>query len=352
MTTLAPLIATPDGAGSRPGAAAEWVLRRPGAREAPGRAVPGHRPRPRAARWWSTPGAPNRSRSISKWWRRFAGAGLRGPRPRLARSRPLASASLADRLPGHADGYADFLSDHDAPADHLRRAVCRGPGSASVIRWAGCLAHPHPGRMGRRVTPARSCPRSDAGPLARRDPAGRRARACGGQSQKLIGRGGVLARRGERGAPETFETNILTHDPVRYARNLPLRSRPARTSRWAGRRGVGSTSPSRPPKSCNTVWARRKHRETRRPSAAAGEEKAGRTTPALGASAMRLLQPEAIVEIPRRLPRDPAGTRRRCRRRSGREFDALAGQAASAPRPCRIVDRFARTARRLPARAT
>jgi len=38
-------------------------------------------------------------------------------------------------------------------------------------------------------------------------------------ANRVLGRGGLLARP-DTGIVETFENNILTHDPVRYARNL------------------------------------------------------------------------------------------------------------------------------------
>jgi lysophospholipase len=130
------------------------------------------------------------------------------------RGQGLSHRMLPDRRPGHAAGFADFLADHDRllatfesrlPKPWISLGHSMGGCLAMLVlshgetRYAGAiLSAPMLGlSMGRIPTVA--------------------ARALAA-ANRALGRGGLLARA-EAGVAETFETNILTHDRVRYARN-------------------------------------------------------------------------------------------------------------------------------------
>jgi lysophospholipase len=133
------------------------------------------------------------------------------------RGQGLSQRALSDRLLGHAEGYEPFLCDYEALLDTFGGdlpwpwiALGHSMGGALTLlalakgegRFAGAvLSAPMMGVLTGQV------PR----PVAR------------GLASLLtsIGRGGRPVF-GPPGAPAPFEANVLTHDPVRYARNLAL----------------------------------------------------------------------------------------------------------------------------------
>jgi lysophospholipase len=134
------------------------------------------------------------------------------------RGQGLSHRALADRLLGHADGYADFLTDFrtllDAYEDRLPKpwlAVGHSMGGCLTLlalaegerRFAGALlSAPMLGIQTGRV------PRPAARALSR--------------SMRWIGRGGLSVPAPAGPEPAPFAGNVLTHDPARYARNLAL----------------------------------------------------------------------------------------------------------------------------------
>ena len=130
------------------------------------------------------------------------------------RGQGLSHRLLPDRLRGHAAGYEDFLVDHDALltafADDLPK-----PWLSLGHSMGGCLALLVLAAGERRYAGAiLSAPMLGLS-LGGTPPIAARVLAA---AQRLVGRAGYLARP-STGVPETFETNILTHDPARYARN-------------------------------------------------------------------------------------------------------------------------------------
>lgn len=134
------------------------------------------------------------------------------------RGQGLSHRVLADRTLGHADGYNDFLTDYEAVLDAFAvrlpkpwLAVGHSMGGCLTLlalaegedRFAGALlSAPMLGILTGAV------PR----PLARL--------LAGVMS--ALGRGGQPVPAPGGPDPRPFEDNILTHDPVRYARNNAL----------------------------------------------------------------------------------------------------------------------------------
>ena len=130
------------------------------------------------------------------------------------RGQGLSHRMLPDRKAGHAEGFADFLTDHDRLLGAFAARLPK-PWISLGHSMGGCLALLALAQGESRYAGAiLSAPMLGLG-LGRTPVAAARVLAA---ANRLLGRGG-LAARPDTGAPETFETNILTHDPARYARN-------------------------------------------------------------------------------------------------------------------------------------
>jgi lysophospholipase len=122
---------------------------------------------------------------------------------------------LRDRLPGHAVGYADFLADHDRLLGTFGSRLPK-PWISLGHSMGGCLAMLALAQGETRYAGAiLSAPMLGLS-LGRTPMIAARVLAA---ANRALGRGGLLARP-DSGAAETFETNILTHDRARYARNV------------------------------------------------------------------------------------------------------------------------------------
>ena len=211
MTEAAPLIATASAPVPK-GAVAEWFEGRGGARL-------------RAALFPATTASvrgsvvvhPGRTEPIEKYFEVAETLRARGFAVLIHdwRGQGLSHRSLPDRKPGHADGFADFLDDHDrllrAFSDRLPK-----PWISLGHSMGGCLAmlvlaHDESRYVGAILSAPMLGLSLGKTPMI----AGRVLAAA----NRALGRGGLLARA-DAGLTETFETNILTHDPVRYARNV------------------------------------------------------------------------------------------------------------------------------------
>jgi lysophospholipase len=133
------------------------------------------------------------------------------------RGQGLSARALADRSLGHADGYAEFLADYRALLGAFEARLPR-PWIAVGHSMGGCLTLLVLAQGESRFSGALlSAPMLGllTGQVPR--PA---ARALAGLFNAL-GRSG-RAVFGPPAVAAPFEGNILTHDPVRYARNLAL----------------------------------------------------------------------------------------------------------------------------------
>jgi lysophospholipase len=131
------------------------------------------------------------------------------------RGQGLSHRILPDRLPGHADGYADFLTDHDSLLRTFESRLPK-PWISLGHSMGGCLAMLILAKGETRYTGAiLSAPMLGLS-LGKTPIVAARALAS---TNRALGRGGILARP-DPGVVEPFETNILTHDPIRYARNV------------------------------------------------------------------------------------------------------------------------------------
>ena len=131
------------------------------------------------------------------------------------RGQGLSHRMLPDRAPGHAEGFSDFLADHDRLLAAFESRL-PDPWISLGHSMGGCLALLVLAHGKTRYAGAiLSAPM--LGLSLGRTPviAGRVLAAA----NRALGRGGLLARA-DAGTPESFETNILTHDPARYARNI------------------------------------------------------------------------------------------------------------------------------------
>lgn len=129
------------------------------------------------------------------------------------RGQGLSHRSLANRLAGHADGYQAFLDDYHALLASYEARLPK-PWFAIGHSMGGCLtllalAHGEASRFDGAILSAPmlgiqtgGLPRFVARGLAR--------------LKVLLGQAGDLAR--PDGPPETFKTNVLTHDQARYER--------------------------------------------------------------------------------------------------------------------------------------
>ncbi len=211
MTTAAPLIATPA-APVPAGGAAEWFEGAGGARL---RAAlfPATAASPRG----SVVVHPGRTEPIEKYFEVVDTLRARGFTVLVHdwRGQGLSHRMLSDRLAGHAVGFADFLTDHDRLLGTFEGRLPK-PWLSLGHSMGGCLAMLVLAHGETRYAGAiLSAPMLGLS-LGKIPMVAARALAA---TNRALGRGGLLARP-ETGTVESFETNILTHDPARYARNI------------------------------------------------------------------------------------------------------------------------------------
>lgn len=130
------------------------------------------------------------------------------------RGQGLSHRSLTNRLAGHADGYQAFLDDYHALLAKYESRLPK-PWFAIGHSMGGCLtllalAHGQAPRFEGAILSAPMLGIQTGG-LPRFV-----ARGLAGL-KVLLGQGGDLARP-DNGPPETFKTNVLTHDKARYER--------------------------------------------------------------------------------------------------------------------------------------
>lgn len=130
------------------------------------------------------------------------------------RGQGLSHRSLTNRLAGHADGYQAFLDDYHALLAKYESRLPK-PWFAIGHSMGGCLtllalAHGEASRFEGAILSAPMLGIQTGG-LPRFV-----ARGLAGL-KLLLGQAGELARP-DNGPPETFKTNVLTHDKVRYER--------------------------------------------------------------------------------------------------------------------------------------
>ena len=131
------------------------------------------------------------------------------------RGQGLSHRLLPDRLPGHAAGYADFLTDHDGLLTTFESRLPK-PWISLGHSMGGCLAMLLLAHGETRYAGAiLSAPMLGLS-LGKTPVVAARVLAA---ANRVLGRGGLLARA-DAGVVESFETNILTHDRARYARNV------------------------------------------------------------------------------------------------------------------------------------
>ena len=131
------------------------------------------------------------------------------------RGQGLSHRMLPDRKPGHAEGFADFLGDHDRLLRVFESRLPK-PWLSLGHSMGGCLAmlvlaHGETRYAGAILSAPMLGLSLGKTPMI----AGRVLAAA----NRTLGRGGLPARA-DAGIVETFDTNILTHDSVRYTRNV------------------------------------------------------------------------------------------------------------------------------------
>ena len=211
MTQRAPLIETPA-APAPAGGAAEWFEGAGGARL---RAAlfPATTASPRG----SVVVHPGRTEPIEKYFEVVDVLRARGFAVLVHdwRGQGLSHRMLPDRRPGHAAGFADFLTDHDRLLATFEGRLPK-PWISLGHSMGGCLAMLVLAHGETRYAGAiLSAPMLGLS-LGKTPMVAARVLAA---ANRALGRGGLLARA-ETGVAETFATNILTHDPARYARNV------------------------------------------------------------------------------------------------------------------------------------
>jgi lysophospholipase len=133
------------------------------------------------------------------------------------RGQGLSHRALADRILGHADGWRDFVTDYQALVAAFAPELPR-PWIAVGHSMGGCLTLMALAQGEDRFSAALlSAPM--LGLLAGGVP--RPVASALATLFRAVGQGG-RAVFGAPGDAAPFEANILTHDPVRYARNLAL----------------------------------------------------------------------------------------------------------------------------------
>jgi lysophospholipase len=209
LSDLAPLIAIPQ-APVPAGGAAEWFAGAGGARL---RAA--LFPHPGAARG-SVVVSPGRTEPIEKYFEVVDILRARGFTVLVHdwRGQGLSQRLLPDRLLGHAAGAKDFLTDFARLLAAFEARLPK-PWIALGHSMGGCLTLLAMAQGETRFSGAiLSAPMLGLQTGSIPMPVGRLMATV----SRLVGRGGAPAQRAA-GEPTPFEANILTHDPVRYARN-------------------------------------------------------------------------------------------------------------------------------------
>ncbi|MBI1405898.1 MAG: alpha/beta fold hydrolase [Caulobacter sp.] len=212
MTLAAPLLDIPQAPVPAAGAA-EWFRGADGARLRAALFQP-----PGEARG-SVVVSPGRTEPIEKYYEVVGELQARGFVVLVHdwRGQGLSHRLLPDRLKGHALGFADFVADYHALLAHFESRL-PGPWIALGHSMGGCLttlalAH---GEADRFAGAFLSAPMLGLQTPGRPKAA---ARALAWVMARLKGDDYILGQPGDpHGGP--FEGNVLTHDPVRYARNI------------------------------------------------------------------------------------------------------------------------------------
>jgi lysophospholipase len=209
LSEAAPLLATPA-APIPPRGGAEWFVGAGGARLRAALFAPPASPR------GTVLVSPGRTEPIEKYFEvveRLAGRGFT-VLVHDWRGQGLSQRLLADRSLGHAAGHADFLADYRALIGAFEARLAK-PWIALGHSMGGCLTllalAEGEGRFSGAIL---SAPMLGLVTGATPRPVGRALAAV----LSAIGQGGTAIQRAA--AEAAFETNVLTHDRARYARNL------------------------------------------------------------------------------------------------------------------------------------
>ncbi|HEY7853140.1 MAG TPA: alpha/beta hydrolase [Caulobacteraceae bacterium] len=208
MVDQAPLLAT-DAAPIPARAAAEWFVGARGARLRSAWFAPAGPPR------GSVVVSPGRTEPIEKYFEvveRLTGRGF-VVLVHDWRGQGLSLRPSGDQR-GHAVGYRDFITDYGALLDHYETRL-PGPWIALGHSMGGCLT-----LLALALGEARFAAAILSAPMLGLQ-TGAIPRPAGlllARILTVIGLGGNLVSR-EAAAPESFATNVLTHDPIRYQRN-------------------------------------------------------------------------------------------------------------------------------------
>jgi lysophospholipase len=183
----------------------------------------------RFARWDPPPGRkgtvvvlPGRAEYIEKYFETVRDLRARGFAVATFdwRGQGLSDRALADRTKGHVRNFSEYATDLEAVMQQVVLPDCPPPffGLAHSMGAAVAIRVCHDG--------ARYFDRVVASAPMIALPQGRLTRMAGplARFMRLIGRGGRLVPTGHGSAigPEDFIGNVLTSDPVRYARNMAV----------------------------------------------------------------------------------------------------------------------------------
>lgn len=164
--------------------------------------------------------SPGRTESLEKYFETAGELSARGFHVLIHdwRGQGLSQRLLADRLRGHAETFDDFVADYAALLDAYQDRLPR-PWIMVGHSMGGCLNLTSLARGEDRFAAAVLCAPMLGLNLSRIN------RVASGPLSRLFhsfGRGGDYVM-GQADSPwSTFETNRLTHDPVRYARQFAL----------------------------------------------------------------------------------------------------------------------------------
>jgi lysophospholipase len=164
--------------------------------------------------------SPGRTESLEKYFETAGELSARGFNVLIHdwRGQGLSQRLLADRLRGHADGFDDFAADYAVLLDVYQDRLPR-PWIMLGHSMGGCLNLLTLARGEDRFAAAVLC-----APMLRLN-LSRANRVASGPLSRLFhsfGRGGDYVMGQAESPWSTFETNRLTHDPVRYARMSAL----------------------------------------------------------------------------------------------------------------------------------
>ncbi len=220
MTTLQPPLIGIQESPVPPDGSADWVVGAGGARLRVALFRPKGKPR------GSVVISPGRSETIEKYFELVCELQARNFVVLVHdwRGQGLSERILPDPLKGHAVGFQDFVADYRAILDHFE-AQLPGPWIAMAHSMGGCLTliALAQGQADRFVGAFMSAPMLGLQTPGRPKPG---VRALAWVMSRYRGDDYILGNPGTpMGGP--FEGNILTHDRVRYDRNLaPLKACP------------------------------------------------------------------------------------------------------------------------------